>query len=520
MKLKSRVCAAIGVALLVLAGLGVATGWAQQPKYGGTLRIALAGDMTFFNANQGPAPGLFTFWVWNNIFNSLLTVTPPPELKIVPELANSWEVLDNGKTYVFHLVEGVKFHDGTEFDAQAAKWNVERILDPEVKSWVRPYYEEIEKVEAVDKYTLRLQMKEPSGALPLALARYFQGIPMASPKAFETYGKDWVRHPTGTGPFIFKEWIPGKHVILEKNPHYFKPGLPYLDTLEFRIMKDPLTTSASLRSGEIDLITVVPMQQVFLLEKSQGITVVTGPEMAPIVAFLNMRVKPFDDVRARRAVGGYGLDRAEIARVAFHGRAKPLVSVLPPGVPDAIDLNEMYPYKPEESKRLLKELGYDAKNPLRFTILVNNGDATLADIAALIKNQMAKIGVEAKINLVDTTVVTERVLVKHDFEMNVSTWGTLADINMRSVSFFKGRQSDYMGIDDPQLEDMVRQWRHAMEPEKRRAISADMQRLIADQLYWVNATGYPFYQAYRNNVKGYPFYNRAYLFLETTWLDK
>jgi peptide/nickel transport system substrate-binding protein len=151
---------------------------------------------------------------------------------------------------------------------------------------------------------------------------------------------------------------------------------------------------------------------------------------------------------------------------------------------------------------------------------VNNGDATLADIATLVKNQMAKIGVEAKINLVDTTSATERVLVKHDFEMNVSTFGTMADINQRSVSFFKGRQSDYMGIDDPKLEDMVHQWRRAIEPEKRQAISADMQRLLAYQLYWVNATGYPFYQAYRNNVKGYPFYNRAYLFLESTWLDK
>jgi peptide/nickel transport system substrate-binding protein len=168
--------------------------------------------------------------------------------------------------------------------------------------------------------------------------------------------------------------------------------------------------------------------------------------MAPIIAFVNMRVKPFDDVRARHAVGGYGLDRAEIARVAFHGRAKPLVSVLPPGVPDAIDLNELYPYKPDEAKRLLKELGYDAKNPLKFTILVNNGDATLADIATLVKNQMAKIGVEAKINLVDTTAAVERVLVKHDFEMNVSTFGTLADINQRSVSFFKGHQSDYLDV--------------------------------------------------------------------------
>jgi peptide/nickel transport system substrate-binding protein len=317
-----------------------------------------------------------------------------------------------------------------------------------------------------------------------------------------------------------KEWIPGTHVLLEKNPNYFKKGLPYLDTLDCRIMKDPLTASAALRAGEIDLITQVPMQQVPILERNAEITVVTGPAMIPIVGFLNMRVKPFDDVRARRAVGGYGLDRAEIARVAFQGRAKPLVSVLAPGVPDAIDLNEMYPYKPDEAKRLLKELGYDEKNPLKFTILISNQEATIADVAALIKNQMAKIGVEAKILLLDDTTRVDRVLVKHDFEMQVAVWANLVDINQRSVSFFKGRQSDYMGIDDPQLEDMVHQWRRALDPEKRKAISADMQRRLADQLEWVNVTTYPFFEAYRHTVKNFPFYNRAYLFFDTTWLEK
>ena len=433
----------VWLSLLVIVMLWTGLGWAQQPRYGGTLRLALEGDPAFYDANQGPAPGGPAFWTGNNIWNSLLTITPPPELKIVPDLAKSWEVLDGGKTYVFHLEAGVKFHDGTDFDAEVAKWNIDRILDPEVKSWVRPYYEGIDKVEVVDKYTLRIHMKEPSGALLTALGGYFQGIPMISRKAFETYGKDWLRNPVGTGPYIFKEWVPGA-VILEKNPNYFRKGFPYIDTLEFRIMKDPLTASTALRAGEIDFVMRVPMQQVTLLEKSPGLTVVTGPEMAPTIGLLNMRVKPFDDVRARRAVGGYGINRVEIAKVAFQGRATPLVSVVPPGVPDAIDLNEMYPYKPDEAKRLLKELGFDNKNPLKFTILTNNQDATYADVAALLKEQMAKIGVEAKINLLDATAYVDRVLVKHDFDMTVASFATLRDINQRSVSFFKGRQSDYV----------------------------------------------------------------------------
>jgi len=492
---------------------------AQQPIYGGALRIALGGDMTSFNANQGPAPGHYTFWVWNNIFNSLLTLTPPPDLKVVPELAKSWEVLDEGRTYLFSLERGVTFHDGTDFDAQAAKWNFDRILDPEVGSWVRPYYEEIERVEVVDKYTLRVRMKEPSGALPLVLAGYFQGVPMASPQSFATHGEAWVRHPTGTGPYKFKEWLPGEHVILEKNPHYFKKGFPYLDTLEFRVMRDPHTASAALRVGAVDFIARVPMQQAYQLEKVPDVHLVTGQEMAPIVALLNMRVPPFDDLRARRAIGGYGIDRQKIARLALDGRVSPLVSILPVGVPGAIDLNTLYPYDPEKARGLLKELGFHAQNPLKVTMLVPNHEMVLVDVAALLADQLAKISVQTKIVLVDAVAWVDRVIAGHDFEMVVSNWSSLLDINMRSVSFFKGGASNYTGIDDSRLEAMTRQWRRSLSADERERLSADMQRLIADQLYWINVTGYPFFQAYHSYVHDYPFFNQTYMFLERVWIE-
>src|SRR5262249_60731074 len=152
------------------------------------------------------------------------------------------------------------------------------------------------------------------------------------------------------------------------------------------------------------------------------ITLPAGLSVPPAVALLNLRLKPFDDARARRAVGGYGIDREELAKVGFYGRVQPLVSVLLSGVPDAINLNEMYPYNPAKAKQLLKELGYDEKNPLRFTILVGNQDATLADLATLIKNQLAKIGVETKINLVDQITLIDRFTVKHEFDMNVSNF--------------------------------------------------------------------------------------------------
>jgi len=196
------------------------------------------------------------------------------------------------------------------------------------------------------------------------------------------------------------------------------------------------------------------------------------------------------------------------------------VSVLPRGVPGAINLNELYPYDPEKAKSLLKELGFGKDHPPTFTILVPNHDVTLADMATLIKNQLAKIDVQANINLLDVTAAIERVLVKHDYDMVVSSWGSLLDINMRSVSFFKGQQSDYMGIDDPGLEAMVYQWRQALDSAERDRISADIQRLIAENLYWVNVTGYPFFQAYQDYVKDFAFYDQAYFFFEKVWVDK
>jgi ABC-type transport system substrate-binding protein len=122
--------------------------------------------------------------------------------------------------------------------------------------------------------------------------------------------------------------------------------------------------------------------------------------------------------------------------------------------------------------------------------------------------------------VVDSTAFVDRVLVKHDFDMAISSFANLRDINQRSVSFFKGHQSDYVGINDPKLEEMVLQWRRTLDEAGQRKISADIQRLIADQLYWVNVTGYPFFQAYRDNVKNYPFYIAALMPFGTTWIEK
>lgn len=508
--------------VVMLMGVAVAE---EQPKYGGTLRVAYASDIhagRFTLNRRGPA-GAETSWVMNNTHSRLVTLDP--DFALAPDLAKSWEVLKDGKEYVFHLHENVKFHDGTDCDAEAVKWNFDDLLAQGRKAWVNVYFEQIESTEVIDKNTFKIIMKEPAALL--ASLPYFGGVPIGSPTAIKKYGEEWNRHPVGTGPFIFnfEAYRPDERIILDKNPHYFKKdqfgnALPYVDRIEIRVIKEPSAAMTALRTGQVDLLQRVNPQHVPIMERAKGVTLVTSPDRSPVVCIMNLRNPPFDDLRVRRAIGGYGMNRQEIAKTVFQNRTKGLVSILPHGVQDHLDLTEMYPYDPDKARALLQEAGYNAQNPLEFELLLNNDAAFFADVATLLKSQMEQIGVKVNLILMDKPAWLDRFLRKYDYQMALEDFGALLDINQRSVSFFRGAKSNYMGVESPELEDLTLKWRRQIELADRRETSHAIQRIMADQMYWCNITGSPYFQAYRDYVKGYPFMNQVYVFWETTWLDK
>jgi peptide/nickel transport system substrate-binding protein len=497
-----------------------------EPKYGGTLTVAYASDIHSgrFTLNRSGPPGYETYWVSNNIHNQLVTLGP--DYEIAPDLAKSWEVIDKGKEYIFHLHENVKFHDGTDCDAEAVKWNFDDMMEKGPKSWVYIYFNLLDSTEVVDKHTFKVIMKEPAALLP-ALAGYFGGVPIGSPTAVEKYGDDWNRHPVGSGPFTYdiNDYQPDRLIVLKKNPNYFKKdqhgnALPYLDRIEIQVIKDPLAAMTALRTEQIDFLQRISAQHVPIMERAEGVVLETAPERMPLVCFMNMRKPPFDDVRVRKAIGGYGLNRKEIAQTVFQGRATPLVSILPPGVQDYLDLNEMYPYDPEKAKALLKEAGYDENNPVEFELILNNDAPFFADAATLMKSQYEKIGVKMKLTMMDKPAWLDRFLRKYDYQMGMEDFGALVDINQRSVSFFRGVKSNYGGLNSPEIEELTMKWRREVDPDKRREIAYDIQRAFAKDMLWCNVTGSPYYQAYRDYVKGYHFMNQLYVHWETTWLDK
>jgi ABC-type transport system substrate-binding protein len=199
------------------------TAWAQQPKPGGTLLVAWEADVTGLDPHL--SPGIQAYFVVGNLFNSLLTIDA--ELNYVPELAESWDVLEDGKVYVFHLRKGVKFHDGTDFDAEVVRWNFQRIVDPEEKAIDVPFYSIVEAVEVVDTYTVKFTLKHPSATLLAVMAANRAGFLQMSPASYKQWGKENVRlHPVGTGPFKLVRWDQNQIIVLEKNPPLLQARAP------------------------------------------------------------------------------------------------------------------------------------------------------------------------------------------------------------------------------------------------------------------------------------------------------
>ena len=284
-------------ALLIVLGLvGVAA--AQQPRYGGTLRVAWESEMTGFDPHW--SPGLQVQYMVGNLFNSLVTIDE--HLNYVPELAESWDMQDNGKVYVFRLHKGVKFHDGTDFDAAAVAWNFGRIMDKEEQAFAKPFFEIIEAVEPLDAHTVKFTLKYPTQTLLPTLAVYRVGFLIKSPTTYKTWGrKDAHLHPTGTGPFKLAKWEQNRIIVLEKNPDYYKKGFRYLDRIEFRIMKEGVTRATAQRAGEVDFVNYVPKEMVERLSKDAKIRVVQGPDTQNVNISFNIGKKPFDDGRVRLA---------------------------------------------------------------------------------------------------------------------------------------------------------------------------------------------------------------------------
>lgn len=313
-------------------------------------------------------PHISTFtqsmWMINMFTDTLVRIGP--DGKFYPGLAQSWEALEGGKVWIFHLRPGVKFHDGTPWNADALIENFRRVLDPETKSLrFIDKIRGIEAMEALDPLTVKLVFKEPTPGFLLSISEPICGF--LSPTAFKdpanTKSPDKLK---GTGPWILTEEVYQQRVIFKANPDYkWGPdfmdhqGVPFVDTVVWRFIPEDETRLTALMTGEVDVIDEVPPTQVETLKSDPNFNVLIyiKPGVAQVY-HLNAQLPPTNELAVRQAVN-YAIDQKTISEVIFHGTRPPAYGLFMPASPYYNpEVESMYPYNPEKAKELLEAAGW------------------------------------------------------------------------------------------------------------------------------------------------------------------
>jgi len=351
-----------------------------------------------------------------SIFDGLMDYAPGTT-KLVPHLAESYQVSADGRTYTFRLRRGVKFHNRREVRAQDFKYSLERVLNPKTQSpgagffmgivgaeeFVKGQAKEVRGIQVVDPYTLRISLKQPNAAFLHTMAINFSHV--VPREEVERAGADFGHKPVGTGAFRLKEWVLGQRVVLERNPDYFLKGLPRTDEIVFLVGVEPNVALLRLQRGEVDILGdgIPPARFVQIMNDPRWRRLVeVGDQLHTGYVTIQVQMQPFTDVRVRRALN-MAIDKQRIVRI-INNRAVPAVQILPPLMAGYDATYSGYPYDPRAAKRLLAEAGY--ANGFATTLYANNTDPN-PRIAQAIQQDLAAIGVRAELKTLAQSTVIE-----------------------------------------------------------------------------------------------------------------
>jgi glutathione transport system substrate-binding protein len=324
------------------------------------------------------------------------------DMKMVPVLAESTDASADAMEYVVHLRPGIVFHDGAPFDAAAVKTSFERAMDPANGLKRRALYDPIAKIEVLNPATVKITLKYPFGAFINNLAH--QAFAISSPKAIAEFGKELTRHPSGTGPYKFVSWQTDTMVVA-KNEHYWKQGLPKIDRLTIRSNPENGSRLASLQAGEAQFIYPMPPELVRVIEKNPAIDVVASKSIYARYVAMNTLRKPFDDVRVRHALN-FAVDKQAFLKVVFNGYGVPLESVLPNNLSGFSKQPPLYTYDPAKARALLAEAGY----PNGFETTLWGGNSTISQRGMqFLQQQLAAVGVKAQVEPLESGVAAAKI---------------------------------------------------------------------------------------------------------------
>ncbi|MDI7247668.1 MAG: ABC transporter substrate-binding protein [Bacillota bacterium] len=483
----------IVLVLLFIAGVGSA----ESPRYGGTFVFGRGADSVSLdpiNVTDGES-----LIVTRQIFDGLLQYNEK-NTSVEPALAVSWTVSKDEKVWTFKLRQGVKFHDGTPFNAEAVKFNFERWKDPK-----NPYHQGafeyysymfvqgetdlIKSVDVVDDYTIRFVLERPLAPFLANLA--MTPFAIASPAAIKKYGADVGNHPVGTGPFKFVRWDHGDKIIIERNDAYWG-GKPYLDKVIFRSIPDNSARFMELESGSIDIMDGMSPDDVKLAGRNKALQVILRPSFNVGYMSMHMDKKPFDNIKVRKAIA-HAINKPAIIKAFFAGLAEVAKNPMPPSLWGYNDKVKDYEYDPAKAKSLLAEAGYP--NGFETTLWAMPVPRPYMPqpqkIAEAIQADLAAVGIKVKIVSYDWATYLDKIAYgEHD--MCLIGWiGDNGDpdnfiyVLFAGSNAVPGRASNYSFYKNDKVDEMLVKAQTVSDQATRTKLYEDVQQLIHDDCPWV-----------------------------------
>jgi peptide/nickel transport system substrate-binding protein len=400
--------------------------------------------------------------VYANIFEGLTRIDA--DGRVQPALAESWTVSDDGKVYTFKLRSGVKFHDGTDFEATDVKFSLDRARGENSTNAQKGLFAQIDTVEVVDPTTVRVTLKRPQSGFLYNMG--WGDAVIVAPESADTNKEK----PIGTGPFRFEAWAKGSSVTIVGNPDY--AGNPVaLDKVEFRIIPDPAAAVPALLSGGVQAFPNMPVgDSLPQIQADARFEVVIGLTEGETILSTNNKKPPFDQLKVRQAIA-HALNREEIILGASSGLGTPIGSHFSPANEAYVDLTGTYPHDIEKAKALLKEAGLE--NGFSATLKLPP-PAYARQGGEIVAAQLRQVGINLEIIPVEWAQWLEQVFKAKDFDLTIISHTEPNDIDIYA------RKDYYFQYDNPEFDAVIAEIDATLDPAKRKELLGKAQTILAE----------------------------------------
>ena len=470
---------------LPLLALTLGLGLAPLMVNADTLRVGMQQEPTSLDPTADATASIDSMLTMN-VFEALTTVAENGE--VLPNLATGWDVSEDGLTYTFTLAQGVKFHDGSDFNADDVVFSFNRAMAEDSVNPSKGIFKPVASVTALDPSTVEIKLTNKD-----AFFLFNMGQGDSAIVAEETAATNNT-NPVGTGPFKLDSWTRGDRLTLVKNPDYRDADTVALDSVEFRFISDPAAATAAMMAEELDAFPGFPAPELLpQFEADPRFRVNIGSTEGEVILAMNNAKPPFDNIEVRRAVAT-AINRDEIIDGAMYGQAVPIGSFYPPHGTAYVDLTGAYPHDTEKAKAMFEEAGVAGTT---MTLRVPPFPYAMRS-AEIIQAELSDAGIDAKVENVEWGFWIDEVYKKKNYDMTI-----IAHTSPNDMGNFARGPDYFYGYDDATFNALWDSIQTEADPAKRDALLKEGQQYLSDQSVHAFLFQLPLLGVFRTGVEGY-----------------